>query len=281
VAVERIRAVSRHRFASGAGQAPRLEAGDEDRVVVEEPLEIRLDGVSLAVVMRTPGHDIELAAGLLVAEEILLEPDDVATIAHCREGTDPDLENVVNVRLMPAATARVAARRAREKAERSLVSSASCGVCGKRTIESLHAAAPPFETPPRLEPEALARLAALPEAMRTEQPLFDATGGLHATAVYGPDGRCLVLREDVGRHNALDKCVGHLFLREQLPVRGAVLALSGRSSFEMVQKALVARIQTLVAVGAPSSLAVELARASNMGLCGFARDGRLSIYAGL
>ncbi len=247
-----------------------------DPVVVEEPLEIRIDGEPLAVVMRTPGHDIELAAGLLLSEEIVTSADDILTIAHCRDGDDPDLLNVVDVKISPARAATAEARVARQKAERMSVTSASCGVCGKRTIESLHASAGPFDSAPEVD---LDWLAGLPDQMRPEQEVFDATGGLHAAAIYSGADR-LVLAEDVGRHNAVDKCVGRLLITEQLPANDAVLVVSGRSSFEMVQKALVARVPVLVAVSAPTSLAVELARASNMVLCGFARSGKLNVYAG-
>ena len=270
VAVERIRSFSVKRLGGAEDRA-------DDAVVVEEPLEIRIDDRPLAVVMRTPGHDVELAAGLLHSEEIIGDADDVATIAHCRDGDDPDLENVVNVRLTPDRSADRAANLARAQAERSMLTTASCGVCGKRTIESLHATAAPFSSPPRLD---LEQIGGYPDQMRPAQEVFDATGGLHAAAVFDASGQLLVLREDVGRHNAVDKCVGHLLLMERLPIDGAVLVVSGRSSFEMVQKALVARIQTVAAVSAPSSLAVELARDSNMGLCGFVRAGKLNVYAG-
>jgi FdhD protein len=249
-----------------------------DYVAAEEPLEIRVDGAPLAVVMRTPGHDIELAAGLLASEEVIATADDVATIAHCREGTDPDLENVVNVRLSPERASSSEALAARRRAERGIVTSASCGVCGKRTIESLHSTARPFDAPPVLD---LAAIARFPDAMRRAQEVFASTGGLHAAAVFDALGRCLVLREDIGRHNSVDKCVGHLILSEQLPIAGAVLAVSGRASFEIIQKALVARIQSVAAVSAPSSLAVELAAASNMGLVGFVRGESLNLYSGV
>ncbi|MCK6552005.1 formate dehydrogenase accessory sulfurtransferase FdhD [Myxococcota bacterium] len=257
---------------------PERRDARSDRVAIEEPLEIRIDGAPLAVVMRTPGDDLELAAGFLFAEEILRSSDDIGTIAHCRSGNDPDLANVVDVRLAAERRGTVEAVLAQRKAERSTVTSASCGVCGKKTIESLQASARPF-------PEAAvidaALVATLPARLRAAQEVFDATGGLHASAIFSPTGELLVAREDVGRHNAVDKCVGALLLREQLPLRGPhVLMASGRTSFEIVQKALVARIQSVASVSAPSSLAIELARASNMGLAGFVRDGSLNVYAG-
>ena len=251
-------------------------ANRADSVVVEEPLEIRLDGAPLAVVMRTPGHDIELAAGLLLAEEVVTCSDDFASIAHCTDGDDPNLTNVVTVKLTAERAGLAATRLAMKNAERATIASASCGVCGKRTIESLHTAAPPFDTAPTID---FALIARLPAALRQAQEVFDATGGLHAAAIFDSQGNLLVAREDVGRHNAVDKCVGYLMLREALPVPGAVMMLSGRASFEMVQKALVARIPIIASVSAPSSLAVELARESRIGLCGFVRGASLNQYS--
>jgi FdhD protein len=248
-----------------------------DRVAAEEPLEIRIDQIPLAVVMRTPGDDIDLSAGFLYAEEIIERADDVGTIAHCASGADPDLENVVNVRLSDGRAAAAEAMLATRKAERATITSASCGVCGKRTIESLHSSAKPFSRPPRIDPEAIRRL---PDLLRSAQRVFDETGGLHAAGVFDAKGELRVVREDVGRHNAVDKCIGHLLLREALSIDGAVLFVSGRTSFEIVQKALIARIATVASVSAPSSLAIELARASNMALVGFVREGRLNVYSG-
>jgi FdhD protein len=244
-----------------------------DRVASEEPLEIRIDDEPLAVVMRTPGEDMDLAAGFLHAEEIVKSADDIGTIAHCKDSDG----NVVSVRLSNARMSSAEARLAQKRAERTTITSASCGVCGKRSIESLHTSAPPFEAPTRIDPERIRRL---PDALRSAQRVFDATGGLHAAAIFDRLGEPLVVREDVGRHNAVDKCIGWLLLREMLPVQGAILMVSGRTSFEIVQKALLARIPIVAAVSAPSSLAVELARASNMALCGFVRNGGLNLYAG-
>lgn len=249
----------------------------EDRVAAEEPLEIRIGGKPLAVVMRTPGDDIELAAGFLKAETIIKDADDVDTIRHCHSGADPDYENVVEVTLSAARRTEAQTLLAQRMAERSTITSASCGVCGKRTIESLHADIGAFEATPKVDVE---MIATLPGRLREAQKVFDATGGLHAAAVFDSDGTLLVVKEDVGRHNAVDKCVGHLLLREMLPLlSGATLMVSGRTSFEIVQKALVAGIPSVAAVSAPSSLAVELARASNMALFGFVRDGSLNAYA--
>jgi FdhD protein len=243
----------------------------DDCVAAEEPLEIRIDGRPLAVVMRTPGDDVELAAGFAKAEMIVRDADDVGTIRHCS-----DLENVIDLKLSDARRGSAEAMLAARMAERATVTSASCGVCGKRTIESLHADVPAFARAPSIPVELIAEL---PSRLRASQEVFAKTGGLHAAAVFDREGRLLVLREDVGRHNAVDKCVGHLLVREMLPVDG-VLMVSGRTSFEIIQKALVARIQTVAAVSAPSSLAIELARASNMALFGFVRDGKLNAYSG-
>ena len=249
----------------------------DDQVATEEPLEIRIGGKPLAVVMRTPGDDMELAAGFLKAETIIRDADDVDTIRHCTSGADEEYENVVDVTLSEVRRGSAEALLAERMAERSTVTSASCGVCGKRTIESLHADAPPFEQRAEVDP---GLLTTLPDKLRTAQEVFDKTGGLHAAGVFDTRGNLLVLREDVGRHNAVDKCVGYLLLREMLPVNG-ILMVSGRTSFEIVQKALVAGIQVIAAVSAPSSLAIELAETSNITLCGFVRNGALNVYAGL
>lgn len=256
--VERIRAFDVTAVRSGKT----ISKGD--RVVIEEPLEIRLDGSPLAVVMRTPGHDVELAAGLLRAEELVSSSEDFVAIAHCA-GED----NILDVVLARKNALQEA------RAKRSLLTSSSCGVCGKRTIESLQASAPPFESTPKID---LDLVRGLPDSLRAAQAVFAETGGLHAAAIFDEQGRCLVLREDVGRHNAVDKCCGFLLLRNALP--GAMLMVSGRVSFEIVQKALVSRIPLIAAVSAPSSLAIELARASNMALCGFVRGGDLNVYCG-
>jgi FdhD protein len=271
--VERIRDFEIRVVSQGQGVRSK-----NDRIAGEEPLEIRIEGTPLAVVMRTPGDDVELAAGFLHAESIIESSDDVDTIAHCRDETDPDLTNVVNVRLSEARRKSTEAKLAAKSAERATITSASCGVCGKKTIESLHASAKPFERAPAIDVDLIRDL---PRKLRSAQQVFDETGGLHAAAVFDRKGDLLVLREDIGRHNAVDKCVGHLLLSEKLPVDGAMLMVSGRTSFEIVQKALLARIPIVAAVSAPSSLAIELARESNMGLCGFVRDGNLNLYSGV
>jgi FdhD protein len=239
-----------------------LADGQEDRVAVEEPLEIRAGGRALAVTMRTPGHDEELAVGFLAGEGLLAGP--VAAV-----GPTADLAaNVVEVDAPLAAHAR----------ERRFYTTSSCGVCGRGALDevAVHAAPLPLDPPgPAVE---RAVLADLPERLR--QPGFDATGGLHATGLFDAAGALLCLREDVGRHNAMDKVIGRALLDGELPLHERILCVSGRLSFELVQKAAVAGCPILVGVGAPSSLAVELAGDRGMTLAGFARGGRVNVYTG-
>ncbi len=229
-----------------------------DAVAVEEPLEIRIGGEPLAVTMRTPGHDEELALGFCISEGI------PATGA----APTPDLAaNTVEVAAGAFDRARV---------QRSFYTSSSCGVCGKGALEAVALEAPRVES--RLTVES-ALIAGLPGRMRASQDTFEATGGLHASGLFDGEGALLCLREDVGRHNALDKVVGWAFLAGRLPLSGEILCLSGRVSFELVQKAVAAGCPIVVAVGAPSSLAVELARDRGVTLCGFVREGRLNVYS--
>ena len=237
----------------------RLPDGGEERdqVAVEEPLEIRIGGRPVAVTMRTPGHDEELALGFCLSEG--LRPDGAAPPADLAA-------NTIDVEAPGFDPGRI---------QRSFYTSSSCGVCGKGALESVAVESPRVES--RLEAPA-ALLADLPERLRAAQPAFAATGGLHATGLFAADGELLCLREDVGRHNAMDKVVGWSFLEGRLPLSDSILCVSGRLSFELVQKAAVAGCPIMVAVGAPSSLAVELGRDRGLTLCGFARDGRLNVY---
>ena len=238
----------------------RLPEGREqrDHVAVEEPLEIRIAGEPVAVTMRTPGHDEELALGFCVTEGLAPKhaapPADLAanTIEVDASGFDP------------------------ERVRRSFYTSSSCGVCGKGALEAVAVEAPRVES--RLQAEQ-GLLADLPERLRAAQAAFAATGGLHATGLFDAGGELLCLREDVGRHNAMDKVIGWAFLEGRLPLAEAILCVSGRLSFELVQKAAVAGCPIMVAVGAPSSLAVELGRDRGLTLCGFARGGRLNVYS--
>jgi FdhD protein len=239
--------------------AIRLPGGREetDRVVVEEPLEIRIGGEPVAVTMRTPGHDEELALGFCVTEGLeptaARVPDDLAA-------------NVVEVD---------AAGFDPEKLRRHFYTSSSCGVCGKGAIEAVQVSAPRVESPLELAEELVA---SLPERLLEAQRAFVATGGLHATGLVDADGDLICVREDVGRHNALDKVVGWAFSQGLLPLATNALCVSGRLSFELVQKAAVAGCPVLVAVGAPSSLAIELAEDRGVTLCGWVRDGRVTVY---
>ncbi|HLE22486.1 MAG TPA: formate dehydrogenase accessory sulfurtransferase FdhD [Vicinamibacteria bacterium] len=243
----------------------------EDRIAVEEPLEIRLGGKSVAVVMRTPGEDHELAAGFLFTEGILAGQEEVDHIAHCRDPKNPNLCNVIDV------TPKAGLDLSQRGWQRNFVSSSSCGLCGKLTIESVHLHAPALDDDFRVSAGVLL---SLPERLRSDQAGFDETGGLHAAGLFDKKGRLLLLREDIGRHNAVDKIIGAALLKDDLPLGSRILMVSGRTSFEIVQKALMARIPFVAAVSAASSLAVELAESSHMGLVGFLRGGAMNAYAG-
>ncbi len=232
--------------------------GRTDHVAVEEPLEIRVDGRALAVTMRTPGHDSELALGFLLGEGLI----DSARPA----GPPSDLA---------ANAVEVAGPLTREPGERRFYTTSSCGVCGKGALEEVAVHSTPLPAGPRV---ARTFLASLPDRLR--QPTFERTGGLHATGLFDAGGELLVAREDVGRHNAMDKVIGRALIDGLVPLHGRVLCVSGRLSFELVQKATVAGAPILVGVGAPSSLAVELAADRGMTLCGFARAGHVNVYTG-
>jgi FdhD protein len=245
-----------------------------DRVATEEPLEIRIssaaDAVPLAVTMRTPGNDFELAVGLLVGEGVLRSPDDVVEVRYCIEGEQ--LYNVVTVQV------RADVRIDHDHLARNLTMTSACGVCGKAALEAISAtAAPSIGGGPSIEKAVIARL---PERLRDEQRIFDRTGGLHAAGLADVDGNFFHVREDVGRHNAVDKIVGALYMERGLPASERVLVVSGRASFEIMQKAAAAGIPVVAAVGAPSSLAVDVARSFNMTLAGFVRHGGFNIYTG-
>ena len=243
----------------------------EDALAAEEPMEIRVGGRSVAVVMRTPGHDRELAAGFLVTEGVLRRRDEVWDMVYCRgDGTAPE-DNILDVVLAPGVAVDWA------RLTRNVFTSSSCGVCSKASIEAVRAQFPAIAAP--LSPRR-AVLAALPERLRAVQAGFAATGGLHASALFDAAGELLVAREDVGRHNALDKVVGHAFFTDRLPLAGTILLVSGRVSFELMQKALAAGIPAVAAISAPTSAAVEFARASGQVLVGFLRGERMNVYAG-
>jgi FdhD protein len=232
--------------------------GVEDEVAVEEPLEIRVDGAPLTVTMRTPGHDEELALGFLVGEGLIDGPRAAGPTAGLEA-------NVIEV----------AGPLLRDPGERRFYTTSSCGVCGKGALEQVAVAAPPAVAGPRV---ARALLAALPDRLR--QPGFARTGGLHATGLFTAEGELVVCREDVGRHNAMDKVIGRALLEGLVPLHGRILCVSGRLSFELVQKAAVAGAPILVGVGAPSSLAIELAADRGLTLAGFARGETVNVYTG-
>jgi FdhD protein len=238
----------------------RLPAGvvEDDTVAVEEPLELRIGGRPVAVTMRTPGHDEELALGFCLSEG--LAPGTARL-------TDDLAANVVEIDAPGFDPERLA---------RSFYTSSSCGVCGKGALEAVAVEAPRVESDLRVD---AAVVESLPDRLQEAQAAFAATGGLHATGLFTPQGELLCVREDVGRHNAMDKVVGWAFGHRHLPLSGSVLCVSGRLSFELVQKAAVAGCPVLVAVGAPSSLAVELAEDRGVTLCGFVRPGRVNVYA--
>jgi FdhD protein len=248
------------------------EARDhEDAVAVEEPLEIRLgcDGrrVPVSVTMRTPGHDDELAVGFLFTEGILPNRDALAGVSRCASG------NAVRVDLRPGTAVDLA------RLERHFYTASSCGVCGKTSIGAVRVPTAHRPRPGRPVVEA-AVVCDLPDKLRAAQAVFDRTGGLHAAALFDPAGGLRAVREDVGRHNALDKLIGAEVLAGRTPLADAIVLVSGRASFELVQKAAVAGVPILAAVGAPSSLAIELAREHGLTLAGFVRPERLNVYAG-
>lgn len=239
-----------------------------DLVAAEEPLEIRVDGTSVAVTMRTPGHDGELAAGFLLTEGVVASATDIVEIVHCPDVDPEGLGNTLDVRLRRPADL--------ERLTRHLFTSSSCGVCGKATIGSVFGHFPPL-VPGSVPPPEL--LLGLPAKLRAAQETFERTGGLHASALFDGNGRLILLREDVGRHNALDKVIGHGLLQD-LALDETLLLVSGRISFELMQKALAARIPVVVGLSAPSSLAVKLAQESGQVLVGFLREGGFNVYSG-
>jgi FdhD protein len=250
------------------GEAPVVRTDDLAR---EEPLEIRVNGINVAVTMRTPGHDKELAAGFLLSEGIVHRNGDIADIMDCEGCEVSDLRNTLDVIMAPDVNVDF------ERLTRHVFASSSCGVCGKATIESVHQNFPPVVAGGPVVP--METIVRLPEILRAAQATFSKTGGLHASAIFDRDGRLIVLREDVGRHNALDKVIGHGLLRELLPFDKHLLLVSGRTSFEIMQKALAARIPIVCGVSAPSSLAVEFARESGQTLIGFLRGDTMNVYA--
>ena len=259
VAVER-------RGQAGAGSA-------RDVVAVEEPMEVRVNGESFAVIMRTPGADRDLAAGFLLAEDVVRGADEIGTIEYCADAEVDARDNTLNVTVTGDAIARLEIRLGER---RQVMMTASCGLCGRRTIASLRArvaaVAGRWTVP-------AAVISSLPDRLRTAQAVFESTGGLHAAGLFDLSGVLQLSAEDVGRHNAVDKIVGRTLLAGRHPLDRNILLVSGRTSFELVQKALLAGIPLIAAVSAPSSLAIDLAQEAGITLCGFVRGASFNIYA--
>jgi FdhD protein len=248
---------------------PSSQLGTDD-LVAEEPLEIRLNGESLAVTMRTPGQDEALAVGFLTTEGIIASPEDVWDIHRCSHPDHPDQFNIVEVTVPPERLPDDI------RAGRQRYASSACGICGSASIDAVKKIAPPIDTPPRISRSVLI---SLPDRLRSAQQVFERTGGLHASGLFGIEGELLFHSEDVGRHNTVDKVVGAALLAGRWPLDDAILMVSGRAGFEIVQKALVARVPVVCSVSAPSSLAVELARDAGMVLVGFLRGESMNVYS--
>jgi FdhD protein len=258
VAVIRVRGASR--------------AAESDRAATEEPLEVRLHDRPFAVIMRTPGADRELAAGFLLAERVIGSAEDLGTIGHCTDASAEHPENIVNVTLVNGSAGGID-RLMTER--RQVTTTSSCGICGRRTIESLATDVPPITASWTVS---ASLIASLPDQLRARQAVFDETGGLHAAGLFAREGSLVDVAEDVGRHNAVDKIVGRMLMREALPLSDHLLCVSGRTSFEIVQKAVCAGIPIVAAVSAPSSLAIELAQEYGVTLVGFIRGDSFNIY---
>jgi len=252
----------------GSGSPQRVE----DWLASEEPLEIRCGRQSLGVTMRTPGHDHELVAGLLFTDGIIRSPDQLVWVHPSKKASGPGAkQNTISVKLRRV-------KIPRKRTERMYSAGSACGVCGKASIEAVRQRLPARpETTTQFDAQ---MLCTLPDRLRAEQELFSRTGGLHAAALFNAKGELVVLREDIGRHNAVDKVIGWAFLRKQIPLTGHLCLVSGRGGFEIVQKALMAGLPLLASVSAPSSLAVQVAREMGMSLAGFLRGSRFVIYSG-
>ena len=251
--------------AQGAARRP-------DVLAREEPLEIRVNGQSIAVTMRTPGHDAELAVGFLWTERLIAEPASLVSVGHCPGKSEAERGNIVLAYVHGAVDPMA------EGWQRNFSATSSCGICGKASIEAVRKAAEPIRSTLRVTPEVLHRL---PEVLRAAQAAFDRTGGLHAAGLFDATGELLLLREDIGRHNAVDKVIGAALMREMLPLEDRIVLVSGRAGFEIVQKCLMASVPLVAAVGAPSSLAGELAAEAGMTLVGFLRQDSLNVYTGV
>lgn len=256
----------RHRWEDGT-----LHSASPDSVVTEEPLEIRLRGQSIAITMRTPGHDDELTAGFLFSENILKQRTDLIEVSHCPDAPIESRGNIINVFISPECHFQ------HSQLERHFFTSSSCGVCGRSAIEQIQFQHPPLQEDAIQFPATI--LNKLPDHLRRAQNTFEQTGGVHAAALFDKAGNLIVSREDVGRHNAVDKVLGHAFLNN-LSLTNSILMVSGRVSFEINQKALAGRIPLIAAISAPSSLAVQCAIENNQTLVAFLRNNSMNIYAG-
>ena len=246
-----------------------------DTLAAEEPLEIRVGGQPLSVTMRTPGHDFDLAAGFLVSEGVIGKAGELTAIRYCAGATadDGNTYNVLDVSLAPGVPP------PDPSVERNFYTTSSCGLCGKASLDAVRATSRWTVEYDELQVD-IDTVTKMPDTLRTAQLVFDRTGGLHAAGLFTRDGRLLCLREDVGRHNAVDKVIGWALREDRLPLSGTVLMVSGRASFELVQKAVMAGIPVLAAVSAPSSLAVELAAEMGLTLIGFLRGTSMNVYTG-
>jgi FdhD protein len=244
-----------------------------DVAATEEPLEVRLHGRPFAVLMRTPGQDRELAAGFLLSEGVVRTAADLGAVEHCRHPDHPGVHNIVDAWLLGEAAASVDAHL---DERRRVLTTSACGLCGRTTIDSLRVRAATLEPGTRFTREIVA---SLPDRLRSHQGVFDETGGLHAAALFTADGRCEIAAEDVGRHNAVDKAIGAMLLADRLPLAACALVVSGRASYEIVQKAWLGGVGLVCAVSAPSSLAIDLAAEAGITLLGFVRDGSFNVYA--
>ena len=243
-----------------------------DRAATEEPLEIRLHDKPFAVIMRTPGADRELAAGFLLSEGVLKTPDDLGTLEYCTDPKADHPENIVNATIANGSTESLERFLA---GRRQVTMNSSCGMCGRLTIESLRTDAPVIRAGWTVS---AATLIAIPDRLRAAQRVFDETGGLHAAGLFTNEGQLDAMAEDVGRHNAVDKVIGRMLMQDRLPLSDHLLFVSGRTSFEIIQKALLAGIPLVAAVSAPSSLAIDLAQEAGITLVGFVRGGRFNVY---
>jgi FdhD protein len=248
-------------------------AAERDSVAVEEPMEVRVNGASFAVIMRTPGADGDLAAGFLLAEDVIRSAGEIGTIEYCQDVEDEGRDNTINVTVIGEAVGRLDARFGER---RQVTMTSACGMCGRRTIESLQSRVTAVRGDWTVSASVIATL---PDRLRASQAVFESTGGLHAAGLFDRSGVLQLSAEDVGRHNAVDKIAGRTLLEGKHPLDTSILLVSGRTSFELVQKALLSGIPLIAAVSAPSSLAIQLAEQADITLCGFVRGPRFNIYS--